>query len=128
MKRDDNTYLKDIVDYWQSHDAVRQADGFVNLWGRKHQKQTTAGWQLCVAWKDGSTSWERLSNIKDSYPVEAGEYAVSQGIDHELAFAWWVPYVLGKHNRLIAAIKNKWYHKQMHQFGHEVPKTVADAQ
>jgi hypothetical protein len=54
------------------------------------------------------------------------EYAVSQGIDHEPAFSWWVPYVLKKRERIISAVNNR-YHKRTHKFGIEVPKSVADA-
>jgi len=30
--------------------------------------------------------WLRLSDVKDSYPVQLAEYAVANGIDNELAF------------------------------------------
>ena len=68
-------------------------------------RKTTAGWHLCVLWKDGSTSWEWLADLKESYPVQVAEYAVAQGLDHEPAFAWWGLYVLKKCNRIIAAIQ-----------------------
>ena len=67
-----------------------------------------------------------MADLKESYPVEVGEYAVAQNIDHEPAFAWWVPYVLKKRDRIIAAV-NKRYHKRTHKFGFAVPKTVARA-
>ena len=61
---------------------------------------------LCIQWKDGTTSWERLADIKESNPIEVAEYAVAQGIDHEPAFAWWVPHTLKKRNRMMAAVKH----------------------
>ena len=54
----------------------------------------TKGRKLCVQWKDSSTSWEFLENLKESNPVEVAEYAVSVGILVEPAFTWWVKPVL----------------------------------
>jgi hypothetical protein len=45
--------------------------------GNKHMKKTTAGWELCIAWKDGSTSWETLANLKSSYPIQIADYAIA---------------------------------------------------
>ena len=69
---------------------------------------------------------EKLAAIKDSFLVEVAEYAIAQGIDHEPAFSWWVPYILKKRDRIIAAV-NKRYHKRTHKFGIRVPKTVEEA-
>ncbi len=80
---------------------------------------------MCVEWKDGSTSWERLADLKESNPVEIADYAVTHGLDSEPAFAWWVPFTLKRRNRIIAAI-NKRYHKRTHKFGIEIPKTYED--
>jgi hypothetical protein len=54
------------------------------------------------------------------------EYAVSRGICHEPTFAWWVPYVLKKRDRIIAKVKTR-YLKGTHKFGIEVPKTIGRA-
>ncbi len=80
-------------------------------------------------WKDGSTSWENLADLKESHPLETPEYAVIQGIDHEPAFNWWVPHVLKNRGRIISLVC-KWtthYLKRTHKFGIEVPKTVKEA-
>ena len=118
--------MEAIVDYKTDGHAVAYADRYVTHRGRKHLKKTTKGWHLCIKWRDGTTSWERLSEVKESNPVEVAEFAVAQGIDHEPAFAWWVPHTLRKRDRIIAAV-NKRYHKTTHKFGIEVPKTVEDA-
>jgi Reverse transcriptase (RNA-dependent DNA polymerase) len=89
-------------------------------------RKTTIGWTICVQWKNGETSWERLADLKESNPLEVAEYAVSQGIDHEPAFSWWVPHVLKKREQIISAVNNR-YHKRTHKFGIEIPKSVADA-
>ena len=118
--------LEGICDHKKNGHAVEKADAFVTVNGRQHEKKTTQGWSLCVEWKDGSTSWEKLSMLKESNPVETAEYAVAAGIQDEPAFKWWVPHTLNKRNRIIAKVKSR-YHKRTHKFGFEVPKTVADA-
>ena len=91
---------------------------------------TTVGWQLLVSWKDGSTSYVPLCEMKDAYPMEVSEYATASKIAKEPAFRWWVPYVvLKKRERVITKItkgKGK-YWTCTHKYGIELPKTVAEA-
>jgi hypothetical protein len=87
--------------------------------------QTTKGWSMCLEWKDGSTSWERLADLKESNPVEIADYAVTHGSESKPVFAWWVPFTLKHQSRIIAAV-NKRYHKRTHKFGIEIPKTYKD--
>ena len=35
----------------------------------QHHKKTSKGWYICIEWHDGLTSWERLSSLKELYPV-----------------------------------------------------------
>ena len=84
------------------------------------------GWQLCIEWKDKPTSWERLSDMKESYPIEVPEYAEAMGISDEPAFSWWTAHVLKKRQRITEAV-NKRYHKMTHKFGIKVPKHVEEA-
>ena len=65
--------------------------------------------------------------MKESYPIEVAEYAVSFHIEKIPAFCWWVPKVLKKRDRILAAMKSTKYHKRTHKFGIELPKTVAEA-
>jgi hypothetical protein len=48
--------------------------------------KTTKGWHLCVEWKDGTTSWERLADLKESNPVEVAEYAATKILHDEQFF------------------------------------------
>ena len=52
---------------------------------------------------------------------------MSQEIDHEMAFNWWVNTVLKKTLRMISLIKkrNALYLKKTHRFGIKVHKSVA---
>jgi hypothetical protein len=84
---------------------------------------------LCVQWKDGSTSWQSLKDLKEAYPVAVAEHAVAQGIDDEPAFNWWVHVVLCKCEHIIALAKKRstCFLKKTHKFGIEVPRSVAEA-
>ena len=76
-----------IVDYRRSTTAMTKADQkVVKANGRTFLRRSTKGWQLCVQWKDGSTSWERLADMKETHPLECAEYAVSQDLADEPAF------------------------------------------
>jgi hypothetical protein len=54
----------DIVDHKGTDKAMaKSADHlYVTVNGRNHQRRSTKGWKLCVLWKDGTTSWEPLSD------------------------------------------------------------------
>jgi hypothetical protein len=80
---------------------------------------------LCVEWKDGTTSWERLADLKESNSVEGAEYAVAKNLLYAPDFVWWVPHVLKKCSRIIAAVTKR-YHKRTHKFGIEVPQSWDD--
>jgi len=119
-----------IVDNRRGESALSLTDQkFVDSRGKLQYKRSTAGWDLCVEWKDGSTSWEKLSDFKECYPVQTAEYAVAQGIDHEPAFNWWVRPTLKKRDRIISLVKKRQtrYLKKNEKFGIELPKTVGEA-
>jgi hypothetical protein len=74
-------------------------------------------------------SWEKLSDLKESHPLETAKYAVTMGIDHEPAFNWWVPHVLRKCDRIISAVAkcSARFLKRTHKFGIEIPRTIKEA-
>jgi hypothetical protein len=80
---------------------------------------------LCVEWKYGTTSWERLVDIKESNPVKVSEYAAAKRLLDTTDFVWWAPHVLKKRTRIISAVTKR-YHKRTHKFGIEVPKSWDD--
>ena len=69
--------------------------------GQKIRKKTTKGWEFLVKWKDGSTNWISLKDMKESYTPQVAEYAVASHIDQEPAFAWWIPHVRKKGSNYI---------------------------
>ena len=76
-----------------------------------------------VEWKNGMTDWVPMNELKASNPIEPAEYAVSNRIVEEPAFAWWVLDVLKWWNHIISKVKSK-YWKTTHKFGIKVPKDV----
>ena len=118
--------MEAIVGHKMTDDAVQKEDMYFMLRGRQHKKHTTKGWMLCVQLKDKSMSWEKLCDMKESYPIEVAEYATALGIQDEPAFAWWDKAVLQKRQWIITAV-NRHYHKMTHKFGIRVPKTVKEA-
>ena len=57
--------MSGIVDHNSNDKAVSKSDQYVVIRGRQLPRKTTVGWKLCVEWRDGSTSWERLSYMKE---------------------------------------------------------------
>ena len=79
-----------------------------------------------LKWKDGSEMWLQLKDVKESFPVQVAEYAVTSRIQDEPAFAWWVPHVLKKRRAIVAKVKSK-YWDRTHKYGIRIPKDVAEA-
>ena len=96
-----------LVDYQKDNKAISLSDQQITVWGRPVTHKTTAGWQICCQWNDNSTSWETLSELKESHWVQTAEFAVAQGIDYNPAFSWLVMHMLKMRDRLIASIR-KW--------------------
>ena len=81
---------------------------------------------MLVEWKDGSTQWLDLKDLKDSNPIEVAEYAVANKISEEPAFAWWVQTCLRKRHRTINKVKKK-YWRTTQKFGIRLPKSCDEA-
>ena len=76
-----------IVDHRKDNNIVCKDNPNVTVNDKSYKQKTTRGWQLCIEWKDKSTSWERLRDMKESYPVEVSEYAEPVGTSDEPAFS-----------------------------------------
>ena len=94
--------------------------------GKEVPVKTTKGWKICVRWKDGSTAWLPLKDVKESNPIQLAEYAVANEIDHLPAFKWWVKYTLKKRDRILKKMVKR-YFRTHQKYGMEVPKTVERA-
>ncbi len=70
----------------------------VNCTIRKSKKM---GWFDSCKWNDGSTSWEKLSDLKESHPVQVTEFVIQMGIALESGFNWWMFHILKKRDDII---------------------------
>ena len=98
-----------IIGHQFTKEAVKKEDTFVTASnGVKRQQETTKGVEMGCQWKDGTTTWNVMKDLKDSYPVQLAEYLVENKIDDEPAFAWWVAYAMKKKARIIKKIESKY--------------------
>jgi hypothetical protein len=119
--------LSKIIDHKSDGSAVRKDNGFETTKdGQVRPQYTTKGWKLLVSWKDGSTSWVPLKDMKDSFPVEVAEYAMVNKILEEPVFAWWAKHVLRKCDRIIKKVKSR-YWDRTHKYGILLLKSVEEA-
>ena len=70
---DDDGYTRmlmdEIIDHRSDNTAVKKGEGSVRgPNGTLKPKITTRGWELCVRWKDNSTEWVPLKELKESNP------------------------------------------------------------
>ena len=107
---------------------TRAEQKFFNSIGKQQYKRSTKGWEVCVRWNNGTTTWEKLSDLKECYPVQTAEYTVTNDIDTEPAFNYWVTHTLKKRDSTISLAKKRKtrYLKKTHKFGIEMPKTVKE--
>jgi hypothetical protein len=117
--------MEGIVDHKTDGNAVEPAYMFITHGSNNKVIKTTKGWNLCVEWKDGTTSWEHMMDLKESNPVEVAEYSAMKSLIDAPDYVWWTPHFLKMHSRIIAAVK-KCYHKHTHKSGIEVPKSWDD--
>jgi hypothetical protein len=84
-----NQYLiiDEITGHQKDENAITSEQQWIQNGVNRQMCKTTQGWKLKILWKNGTTTWEWLRNMKESNPIKVAEYAVAQGIDKEPAFA-----------------------------------------
>jgi hypothetical protein len=118
--------LHTIVDHKATGEAVKMADKYiVTRNGTRRMRQTTVGWSFLVKFGDGSQQWVALNVLKESNPVQVGEYVIARGIQDEPAFAWWVPYTMRKRDAIVSAVKSR-VRRTTHKYGIEMPAPGRD--
>jgi hypothetical protein len=91
-----------------------------------HIPKTTKVWEIQVVFRDKSTAWLPMNEVRMSNPIELAEYARMSHIAEEPEFAWWVQHALCTCQRMISKIKST-YWCTTHKSGIELPKNVNDA-
>jgi len=117
--------LESIMDHRKMSDAVDEEFETLSN-GQRRRPKTTIGWDIHVQWRDGTTTWIPLKEVKGDYPIELAEYACAHGLEKEPAFAWWVPFTLKKRDHVISAVKRRVKNRNQ-KYGIEVPKNVNHA-
>jgi hypothetical protein len=80
--------MEGIVDHKTDVHVVEPDDMYIKHGSNKKVRKTTKGWNLCVEWKYGTTSWESLVDLKESNPVEVAEYAAAKILLDTPSFVW----------------------------------------
>jgi hypothetical protein len=77
-----------FVDHKTYGNTVDRADIYIKHGRNRKVRKTTKGWHLCVGCRYGTTSWERLADLKESNPVEVADYDVSNHLHDVPVFVW----------------------------------------
>jgi hypothetical protein len=54
------TLMEGIIDHRTDGNVVAPDEMYIKHGSNKKVRKKNKGWHLCVEWKDGTTSWERL--------------------------------------------------------------------
>ena len=90
-------------------------------------RKTNVSWKFNIKWRDGTTTWVSLKDLKESNPIEVAEYVTAHDIQDKPAFAWWVPYTLQKRDRIISRV-NSCVRMSSHKYGIKIPKSIKHAE
>ena len=106
---------------------VKHQDAFImTRTSTERRRETTKGCEILIEWKGRSTNWVTLKVVMESNPVQLAEFAISNCIAEEPAFAWWVPLVMKKRNCILTKVKTK-YWLRSHKIGIRIPKSAEEA-
>ena len=119
--------LDGIISHQKLENAMSSENGWYENNGVKRRVVTTKGWEIRIRWKDGSTSWLPLREVKASNPLDVAEYAIVNGVDKEPAFAGWVPVIMRTRRRMISRIKTSQKIRKRTKFGITVPTIIKEA-
>ena len=66
----------DSIDARTDGTQIKIPDYFIHMKnGNKRRWETAKVWEICVQWKDVSSTWNQPKDIKESYTVQMAEYA-----------------------------------------------------
>ena len=87
MQVDADGYHRQSMEGILYHSSDNIAVDKKNKWivskcGRRSMRQTTFGWKFRVKWKDGTTTWISLKDLKESNPIEVAKYVTSRSIKY----------------------------------------------
>ena len=60
----------EIIDWRTDGSQIRSEDAFIHISNRnKRRRETTESWEVCIQWKDGSSTWNQVKDVNKAYPV-----------------------------------------------------------
>ena len=120
--------MEEIEDHRKTADAIPEHEGtFPTPHGIKRKKRTTQGWEFLVRWKGGGSDWVTPRESKESRPVQLSDHAISNSLQEEPAFVWWLPCVNEKRKAIVSKVKSKCF-QRTHKCGLLcIPKTWKEA-
>ena len=62
--RNQYVLLDDVIDFRKTNSTLSIEYQKIVVKGRAFLCRSTVGWQVCCQWKDRSTSWEMISDMK----------------------------------------------------------------
>ena len=81
--------LEGILYHSKDNRAIEKKDKyFVSKRGRRSMRKTTVGWKFNINWRDVTTKWVSLKDLKESNPIKVAEYVTACNIQEEPAFSW----------------------------------------
>ena len=84
--------LERILEHSKDNREIEKKDKyFVTKRGRWSMHQITVGYKFNIKWRDGTTMWVSLKDLKESNQIKVAEYVIACDIQDEPAFAWWLP-------------------------------------
>ena len=109
---DSERFTTKILDQVQrqrkTEEDIYKSDGYTKYSKEsRSRKITTKGYDFLTKFRYGSESWIPLDDLKEYNPLEIAEYAISNKLEKEPAFAWWVPHVIKKQNNIISAVASR---------------------
>ena len=69
----------------------------------------------------------KMSDLKESIPIQLAEYALNHKLEDEAAFRWWVHKVMQRAKQILKALKSNKYWLRTHKYGVELPHSVKEA-
>ena len=128
---DSEGFTTNILDQVKIHrntdESIENSDGYTkDSKGRRSRKITTKGYDFLTKFMNSSESWIPLADLKEYNPLEIAEYAISNKLEKEPAFAWWVPHVIKKQNKIISALASRVQINNM-KYGMRIPTSITEA-
>ena len=63
-----------IIDSRTYGTQIKEGEYFIHMSnGNRRRKDTTKGWEVCIQCKYGSFTWNKVKDVKESFPVQLAE-------------------------------------------------------